>query len=94
VRLLIRASPRTSILFAFLIDPIGPGTRALAALEAGDAIHVLGPLGNGFSLDVERPLLVGGGIGVAPFPYLSARLGGSVARMEGNFQTAHPQPKG
>jgi NAD(P)H-flavin reductase len=60
---------------AFLIDPIGPGTRALAALEPGDELHVLGPLGNGFDLDVERPLLVGGGIGVAPLPYLSQRLG-------------------
>jgi dihydroorotate dehydrogenase electron transfer subunit len=35
---------------------------------------VLGPLGTGFRLDVQRPLLVGGGIGVAPFPYLSERL--------------------
>jgi dihydroorotate dehydrogenase electron transfer subunit len=59
----------------FLIDPIGPGTRALCALRAGEAVHVLGPLGNGFRLDVERPLLVGGGIGVAPFPYLSEQLG-------------------
>jgi NAD(P)H-flavin reductase len=59
----------------FLLEPIGPGTRALAELEPGDAIHVLGPLGNGFRLDVARPLLVGGGIGVAPLPYLSAVLG-------------------
>ncbi len=59
---------------AFLIDPIGPGTRALCALEPGEAIHVLGPLGNGFRLDVQRPLLVGGGIGIAPFPYLSEAL--------------------
>jgi len=59
----------------FLIDPIGPGTEALVALEAGDEIHVLGPLGNGYRLDVERPLLVGGGIGIAPLPYLSSRLG-------------------
>jgi dihydroorotate dehydrogenase electron transfer subunit len=59
---------------AFLLDPIGPGTRALAALEPGDAIHVFGPLGNGFRLDVPRPLLVGGGIGVAPLPYLSEAL--------------------
>jgi dihydroorotate dehydrogenase electron transfer subunit len=64
---------------AFLIDPIGPGTRALCALAAGDRLHVLGPLGNGFSLDVERPLLVGGGIGVAPLPYLSEALGGPPA---------------
>ena len=60
---------------AFLIDPVGPATRALCALAPGDAVHVLGPLGNGFRLDVRRPLLVGGGIGVAPLPYLSAWLG-------------------
>ncbi len=59
---------------AFLLDPIGPGTRALASLEAGDSIHVFGPLGNGFRVDVARPLLVGGGIGVAPLPYLSEAL--------------------
>ena len=60
---------------AFLIDPIGPGTRALCALGSGESIHVLGPLGNGFDLAVERPLLVGGGIGIAPLPYLSELLG-------------------
>jgi len=60
---------------AFLIDPIGPGTRALCDLVRGDRLQVLGPLGNGFRLDVERPLLVGGGIGVAPLPYLSELLG-------------------
>jgi NAD(P)H-flavin reductase len=60
---------------AFLVDPIGPGTRALCALRVGDAINVLGPLGNGFDLDVARPLLVAGGIGIAPMPYLSQALG-------------------
>ena len=58
----------------FLLDPIGPGTQALAALEPGDRIHVFGPLGNGFRLDVARPLLVGGGIGIAPLPYLAQAL--------------------
>jgi NAD(P)H-flavin reductase len=58
----------------FLVDPIGPGTEAIAALETGDRIAVFGPLGNGFRLDVPRPLLVGGGIGIAPFPYLSEAL--------------------
>jgi NAD(P)H-flavin reductase len=59
---------------AFLIDGIGDGTRALCALEAGDDLQVFGPLGNGFDLDVGRPLLVGGGIGIAPLPYLSEQL--------------------
>jgi dihydroorotate dehydrogenase electron transfer subunit len=64
---------------AFLIDPIGPGTRALCSLEPGGKVGVLGPLGNGFRLDVARPLLVGGGIGIAPLPYLSQALGGPPA---------------
>jgi NAD(P)H-flavin reductase len=64
---------------AFLIDPIGPGTRSLCELDRGERLYVLGPLGNGFDLDVERPLLVGGGIGIAPLPYLSQQLGGAPA---------------
>jgi NAD(P)H-flavin reductase len=58
----------------FLVDPIGPGTRALVELVRGECLDVVGPLGNAYRLDVERPLLVGGGIGVAPLPYLSERL--------------------
>jgi NAD(P)H-flavin reductase len=64
---------------AFLIDPIGPGTRTLCSLADGSAIHVFGPLGNGFDLSVERPLLVAGGIGIAPMPYLAEVLGGAPA---------------
>jgi NAD(P)H-flavin reductase len=63
----------------FLIEPTGRGTRALCALAPGEAIRVLGPLGNGFDLDVPRPLLVGGGVGIAPLPYLSEALGGPPA---------------
>jgi NAD(P)H-flavin reductase len=72
---------------AFLFEPIGPGTRALAGLEPGDELHLLGPLGNGFRLDVERPLLVGGGIGVAPFPHLSEALGRPPALL--GFRSEH-----
>ncbi|MFN2470013.1 MAG: dihydroorotate dehydrogenase electron transfer subunit [Gaiellaceae bacterium] len=59
---------------AFLFEVVGRGTRALAELVPGDGLTVLGPLGNGFRLDVRRPLLVGGGVGVAPLPYLAAAL--------------------
>jgi NAD(P)H-flavin reductase len=64
---------------AFLLEAVGPGTRALAGTQPGDELNVFGPLGNGYRLDVEQPLLVGGGIGVAPFPYLSEQLGGPPA---------------
>jgi dihydroorotate dehydrogenase electron transfer subunit len=72
---------------AFLVDPIGPGTRALAALGPGDEIAVFGPLGRGFRLDVRRPVLVGGGIGVAPLPYLSEALEQPPAVL--GFRTEH-----
>ncbi len=71
----------------FLIDPVGPGTRALCELAAGESLPVLGPLGNGFDLTVPRPLLVGGGIGVAPFPYTSHVLGAPPAIL--GFRTTH-----
>jgi dihydroorotate dehydrogenase electron transfer subunit len=61
----------------FLVDPIGPGTEAIAALSAGDELAILGPFGTGYRLDVGRPLLVGGGIGIAPLPYLAEHLGGA-----------------
>jgi len=73
---------------AFLLEAIGPGTRALSTLDAGDAINVLGPLGNGFRLDIERPLLVAGGIGIAPMPYLLETLGVGVPAVLG-FRTHH-----
>jgi dihydroorotate dehydrogenase electron transfer subunit len=59
---------------AFLVDPIGPGTQAIASVQVADRINVFGPLGNGFRLDVARPLLAGGGIGIAPLPYLAEAL--------------------
>jgi dihydroorotate dehydrogenase electron transfer subunit len=71
----------------FLVDPVGPGTRALAAAAPGERVLALGPLGRGFDLRVRRPLLVGGGVGVAPLPLLSAAMGRPPALL--GFRTAH-----
>jgi dihydroorotate dehydrogenase electron transfer subunit len=76
---------------AFLVDPIGPGTHAIRELKAGDEISVLGPLGHGYRLDAERPLLVGGGIGCAPLPYLAEQLGGSPPVVLGFRSEAHAE---
>ncbi len=50
----------------FLVEAVGPGTSALARTEPGDQLLVTGPFGNGFAVADEEPVLVGGGIGVAP----------------------------
>ena len=55
---------------AFLSTRSGPGRARWPRWRRATELTVFGPLGNGFRLDVERPLIVGGGIGVAPFPYV------------------------
>ena len=60
-----------------LVQLVGNGTRWMATLEPGDNVNIVLPLGNGFSLPADtsvRPLLVGGGVGVAPLLYLGMKL--------------------
>ncbi|WP_201713739.1 dihydroorotate dehydrogenase electron transfer subunit [Rossellomorea arthrocnemi] len=54
----------------------GKGTRLLSAMERSEKVDVLGPLGNGFSIEdgSKTALLVGGGIGVPPLYGLSKKL--------------------
>lgn len=52
----------------------GEGTKWLSERKAGDKIDVLGPLGNGYDLTKagDKPLFIGGGIGVPPL-YLASK---------------------
>jgi dihydroorotate dehydrogenase electron transfer subunit len=52
---------------------VGPGLRALSRRRVGDAISVLGPIGQPFKPDPGRPraLLVGGGVGIPPMVFLA-----------------------
>ena len=61
---------------AFVLSPVGAGTRLLASLEPGDPLVALGPLGSGFTTDTgaTRALCVAGGLGCAPFPLLTRAL--------------------
>ena len=62
----------------FLVRTIGPGTSAVEHLADRSDASLLGPLGNGFSLeglDRSAPVaVVAGGIGAAPFPLLFRAL--------------------
>ena len=54
---------------------VGEGTRALAGAEPGDAVRTVGPLGNGFFVEpAPEHVLIAGGIGVAPFPFLAREI--------------------
>ena len=52
----------------FLLEDVGPGTRRLGELTAGEELWLTGPLGAGFTAPREgrRALLAGGGIGIVP----------------------------
>jgi len=59
---------------AVLYEAIGLGTTALATRKKGEYLDVLGPLGNFFTLPpkgTKQVVMIGGGIGVAPFLMLS-----------------------
>ena len=78
-----RAQPSPNgVELSFLLEAIGPGTGRLAALEQGEGLALVGPLGVGFAPAVDgfRPLLVGGGIGAAPILCLQDELIGGHAQ--------------
>lgn len=53
---------------------VGRGTELMAQLKHGDIVDSVGPLGQGFSLNCKRPLLIGGGMGIAPLIFLTQEL--------------------
>ncbi len=55
---------------------VGVGTDWLSRLQAGDRVHLIGPLGNRFQLPSEQgtAILVGGGVGIPPMLYLAGHL--------------------
>lgn len=69
----------------FLLEDIGPGTRRLCELRAGEELWMLGPLGRGFMPPPpgRRAILVGGGVGIAPLAILQDVLEGSATVLLG-----------
>lgn len=65
-------SHQISILFAV----VGAGTHWLSQRHKGDKLDVLGPLGNGFSVQPasKKLLLAAGGIGIAPLVFLAQKV--------------------
>ena len=77
----------------FLIEDVGPGTRRLCELQAGEDLRLVGPLGVGFAAprDQRRPLLVGGGVGIAPLAIWQDQLGLDTTALLGFRDAPHAQ---
>ena len=63
-----------------LCEIVGKGTQLLSAVKEGGRLDIIGPLGNGFDYGGARaperkvPVLVAGGMGVAPLVFLAQKL--------------------
>ncbi len=84
-------APAGSAELEFLIEDVGPGTKRLAELQPSEGLHILGPLGNGFAPPPEgrTPLLVGGGVGIAPLAILQDQLAPNATALLGFRDAAH-----
>ena len=64
--------------FTILYKVMGKGTRLLSKKRMGEKLGVIGPLGKGFDLNRLdsgcEPIIVGGGIGIAPLLFLASDL--------------------
>ena len=68
----LRTSGASRPVLEFMLEAVGPGTERLCELGEGDGLHLLGPLGLGFTApgDGRRAVLCGGGVGTAPLAIL------------------------
>lgn len=57
---------------------VGSGTKEFMDLKADDSIMIMGPLGNGFTIEGSKSILIGGGIGIPPMLELAKSLTGEV----------------
>ena len=75
----------------FLLEDVGPGTNRLWELGPGEALELVGPLGNGFAepRDGRRALLVGGGVGIAPLAIWQDQLESPAVVVLGFRDAAH-----
>ena len=64
-----------------LYQVVGRGTQALSRRKRGELLDIIGPLGSGFNypsgiVDRQTPILVAGGMGVAPLVFLAEKFMG------------------
>ncbi|MBE6553034.1 MAG: dihydroorotate dehydrogenase electron transfer subunit [Ruminococcaceae bacterium] len=72
----ISVCDRSEKLLTLVYKVVGKGTEKMSTLDAGEQLDILTGLGNGYDLTTagERPLLLGGGVGVPPLYLLAKEL--------------------
>lgn len=66
-------------IITFLYEVRGRATHIISRLKPGDTLELLGPLGNGFDLNIGKNIaIVSGGIGIAPLIYLMKNMEASM----------------
>lgn len=72
----ISVCDRTDEKLTLIYKVVGQGTEQLAGMQAGEELDILTGLGNGYDLSLsgQRPLLIGGGVGVPPMYWLCREL--------------------
>jgi dihydroorotate dehydrogenase electron transfer subunit len=58
----------------FLYKVVGDGSRLLARRKPGECLSVMGPIGIPFTIAHQRPLLIGGGVGMPPMIFIAESL--------------------
>lgn len=76
-------------IFLILYKVIGRGTRIISKVGKGDCLSVIGPLGRGFIFPegLAKPLLVSGGMGIAPLLFLSDTLKSDETLLMAGYQS-------
>ncbi len=59
---------------AVTVRSVGDATRAISSLEEGDRFGIRGPFGRAYTIEGRRPLLIGGGTGVASLAPLAEAM--------------------
>lgn len=83
-----------TIRLVYRVTSENTGTEEFSKLVMGDRIRILGPLGNGFTVEPgKKAFLIGGGIGVPPMLQLAKDINSGVVQTTGAVDT-NTQEKG
>lgn len=83
---------QTALRMVYRVTGEKTGTEQFSKLQAGDAIPVIGPLGNGFPFEKakgKKAFLMGGGIGVPPILELAKQMQGEAKQIVVGYRDSH-----